>query len=240
MKMPCQTWSIALGNSPKLPRPFRAVLFAATALFASNMAGQAQVLLLQHDFNGSTTATTVGSTVQSSVFDSSHLTSFTLDDDGFGPVLQAYPSAGSTSSSAALANDSYWSLTVTANPGETLDIGSVFYSVGKGGAADPRGYFIRSSVDGFTSDLAGATLTSGAQQAPQAFSVDVSGNPGYQGLSSIEMRFYNFTPTPTGNSVDWRNVGLQAVPEPSSYATVFGLACAGVGFWRRRRLQTGA
>lgn len=196
--------------------------------------GNASVVIVQHDFNTGTGASTMGSMVQSSDFFAS-TGNTEIGDDGWGQVLMAYPTAGSTSASLALSNDSFWSLTVTAAAGQTLDIGSIFYSVGKGGSSDPRGYFIRSSVDSFASDIAGSQLPTGANQNPGDFSVSLAGNPAYQGLNSVTFRFYNYTPNPGFNSVDWRNVGLIAVPEPSDYALVFGAGSLGAVIWNRRR-----
>lgn len=109
------------------------------------------------------------------MFSGNQLSSFSVADDGFGTVLQAYPHIGGTSASGALANNDYWSLTITAQSGQFLNIGTLFFEVGKGGSSDPRGYFIRSSVDSFASDVYGVQLPTGAQQAPQSASVDLSG-----------------------------------------------------------------
>ncbi len=150
--------------------------------------GNASVVIVQYDFDTDTAVSTMGSMVQSSDFFAS-TGNTEIGDDGWGQVLMAYPTAGSTSAALALSNDSFWSLTVTAAVGQTLDIGSIFYSVGKGGSADPRGYFIRSSVDSFASDIAGSQLHTGPNQNPEDFSVSLGGNPAYQDLTSVTFRF---------------------------------------------------
>jgi hypothetical protein len=109
------------------------------------------------------------------------------------------------------------------NPGFFLNPETLTYDVGKGGNADPRGYIIRSSVDGFSSDLVSVFLPAGAQQAPSSGSVDLSAAQ-FQGLSVLSLRFYVFTPDPSVNSVDWANVTL-STPEPGTLL-LMGLALA--------------
>jgi hypothetical protein len=122
-----------------------------------------------------------------------------------------------------LANSSFFTITVTMNPGFFLNPETLTYDVGKGGAADPRGYIIRSSVDGFSSDLVSVLLPAGGQQAPASGSVDLSAAQ-FQGLSVLSLRFYVFTPDPSVNSVDWANVTLNT-PEPGTLL-LMGLAVA--------------
>ncbi len=161
----------------------------------------------------------------------STLDHFTVTDDGFGTVLQAYPVSGSTSAALALTNNSYFTLALSITPGSFTTL-QFNYEVGKGGSSDPRGYFVRSSLDGFTTDILLTNLPNGAQQAPQAesFSVDATGQ------TAVSFRFYGFSPT-TNNSIDFRNLIVSdGVPEPASWT----LATAGLlalTFFRKRRAQ---
>jgi hypothetical protein len=158
-----------------------------------------------------------------------------IADDGFGNVLEAYPTAGSTSAALALANNSFFTLSLSITPGT---FGPVFvnFNVGKGGNSDPRGYFVRTSLDGFASNVLSQTLPSGANQAPapQSFSLNLTGQ------SSVTLRFYVWTPNPANNSVDFRNLevarNVPGTPVPPSWSlALIGLAIAGLySAWRRR------
>jgi hypothetical protein len=137
-----------------------------------------------------------------------------ISDDGFGNVLEAYPMA------------------------------QLMFEVGKGGASDPRGYFIRSSLDGYASDLFAQTLPVGATAAPVATVVNLSSIPSMARVSAVTFRFYVYTPTPTSNSVDFRNLSVvgslaPAVPVPMNQFTwILGLmllAMAVVALRQRRR-----
>jgi hypothetical protein len=79
----------------------------------------------------------------------------------------------------------------------------VRFEVGKGGTSSPRGYFVRSSLDGYTSDLVLVTFPDG-QAAPslESFIVNAAGQ------TAVTFRFYIFTPDYTENSIDFRNVRI--------------------------------
>lgn len=212
----------------------RRTLFAIPCLLMFWQPSAEAAMIVQYPF-ATDTAPLLGAGVQSSNYDASHLSDFFVADDGFGSVLQAYPSSGSTDFASAAANNSYFSITVTASGGSDLDLGLLQFEVGKGGSSDPRGYFIRTSVDSFASDLFSTLLPSGAQQAPALKSINLSGSPVFQNLSSIEFRFFVFTPNPSGSSVDFRNLELSSaansVPEPAS---LWLIGTGGLLLWGRR------
>jgi hypothetical protein len=197
-------------------------------------------VVVTYPFTSDTVASYTGAMVQSTSFDSSNLSAMTaIGNDGFGTVLEAYPASGATDYATAVANDSYFTIDVVASAGNDLDLGSLEFEVGKGGSADPRGYFIRSSVDNYATDLYGPTVLGPAegQDAPLLQTVDLSAIPSYQELTSITFRFYVYTPSSENFSVDFRNLELSevaAVPEPSSLSLFLGLTLAWGGFSRRR------
>lgn len=138
-----------------------------------------------------------------------------VGDDGFGNVLEAYPSAGSTSRATALANNSYLSVTIN-RPALELGQSVLSFDIGKGGASDPRGYVVRSSVDGFAGDLLAENLPSGAPAAPVQKNVSVNA----VGQTSITFRIYVWSPNPAANSIDIRNLKVTAAGATVSVPTI--------------------
>ncbi|PPD45283.1 MAG: hypothetical protein CTY16_10305 [Methylobacter sp.] len=205
--------------------------FAICSLLLLGLSSVEAAVIVQYPFTTDLNPSVLGTGVQSSSYDGSNLSNSYIGDDGYGNVLEAYPSLGSTSYGSAETNNSFFSIAVTASGGNYLNLGTLQFEVGKGGNSDPRGYFIRSSVDGFASDLFSTLLPSGTQQAPGLQTIDLSSLSIFQNLSSIDFRFYVFTPSPSGNSVDFRNLELSSsnLPEPSALLLMMigGLYLAG-------------
>jgi hypothetical protein len=107
-------------------------------------------------------------------------------------------------------------------------------SVARGGAATPRDYAIRSSIDGFATSLTGivAILTERPTFTP--VSVDLSGAAFTDLVSPITFQVRFFTPGVSQN-VDFDDIVLNgavaAVPEPNGLATLV----IGAFMLRRRR-----
>lgn len=216
------------------------LLFGACVLLAGGAlhCDAATLVLYPFDVNYNPSVVAPGVT-QSLNFD--NISAGTLVyDDGFGNVLQAYPNNGSTDEAQALANNSFFSMTLSLAAG-TFGPVQVSYEVGKGGDSDPRGYFIRSSLDSYSTDVINQVLPAGPFQAPalQSFILDLTG------VNSITLRFYVYSPIPEFNSVDFRNLMVTGnlvepppeggeVPEPATWV-LSGLGLAGVAAWRRRR-----
>lgn len=185
------------------------------AFLLSSLSQAEAAVYAQYNFTSDTNVSALGAGV-SSTYDGSHLYDSYVGNDGFGNVLQAYPTSGTTTHDNALANNIYFSINLT---GSNLNLGVLQFDVGKGGNSDPRGYFIRSSVDGFASDIFSTLLPSGSASAPALQSIDFSSLSAFQNLTTINFRFYLFTPS-IGNSVDFQNLTLNSninnVPEPSA------------------------
>jgi hypothetical protein len=76
---------------------FRWFLVAGLVCLAGANQASADVIVT-YPFTSNTNPSVLGAGVQSSSFDGSHLFTFFVANDGFGNVLQAYPSIGSTRS----------------------------------------------------------------------------------------------------------------------------------------------
>ena len=149
------------------------------------------------------------------------------------PVLKLAPTTAQASQSAALANGTFVSFSVTAVAGQFLDLTSLTFNVARGGeAGSTRGYAITSDVLGFDQVLAGGSPT-GVQPTMDFVTVPLAADD-YQNLPAITFRIYVYTGG-SGNSVDFDNITLNGsvVPEPSKSALLV-LAALFTGLRRRR------
>jgi hypothetical protein len=138
-----------------------------------------------------------------------------IEDPPTGPpygftVLRLQPSNGltgadSTSPDQAVANDKYFQFTVVADPDFVLNLDNLSFDCARGGAAMPRGWVLRSDVDGFASDIDTQEVLT---QRPilTSFTVDLSG-PQFQNLCEVTFRIYTFVPS-AGLSLEYSNVTL--------------------------------
>ena len=157
--------------------------------------------IVYYPFTNDTDYTLLSDDVSEAVWDFTKLHDYYVSDDGFGNVLQTYQDGTAVDAATALANNAYFSLTL--NAVSTLSLDSLLFEVGKGGSSDPRGFFIRSSIDGYTSDLITETLPLGSQQAPILHKLLL--NASHEGISTVTFRFYLFSPS-NSKSIDWRNL----------------------------------
>lgn len=193
-----------------------AAILAGCSLYASASASS----IVDYMFASSTNATFIATGVKSTSVDGSRLSQFYVGNDGFGNALEAYSANGTTTDAAsALTNSSYFSLSVAAAAGKLLDIASLSFDVAKGGDSDPRGYFIRSSVDNFSTNIFAATFSPGVHTAPASVTIDLSQ---FADQASLNFRFFVWQPN-LSNSIDFRNLSLSGsvvasrdgqVPEP--------------------------
>ena len=102
---------------------------------------------------------------------------------------------------------SYFALSFNVKPNYSCNITSLTFNVGKGGAADPRGYVIKSNRDNYQSVLGGAQLPTGPQQAPQPTTINITS---LNNLQQLTLRFYVYTPA-AEKSVDFNNITINGL-----------------------------
>lgn len=173
-----------------------------------------------------------------------NLTAGALNDTGSSADLQPGATLPNTvflqqnitsaNPAAAVANNQYFQFSLGPDAGFEMDLQGLSFNAARGGASTPRGWVLRSSLDGFGSDIATAEVAT-ANPTLSSFGVDLSG-PQYQDLqSALTFRLYGFAPS-TGVGMFYDNLMVagvvSAVPEPSTWLLMaLGLA----GFWLQRR-----
>jgi hypothetical protein len=117
-------------------------------------------------------------------------------------VLRLEPGPDSSSADQAVKNDRYFQFTVTADPGCSLSLDSLTFECARGGAATPRGWVVRSSLDNFASNIDTQLVET---QRPELtfFWIWIADLP----VPEVTFRIYTFVPF-GGQSLDYRNVTL--------------------------------
>lgn len=211
---------------------------SASSLSAAVIASYDLGLAGANTFNATTTETGVSN----SALSNGSLSTFITNEDlgypvGSNPVIQAAPT-GTTNINAALAvaNDSYFSFTVTPDAGQTVDLSNLTFNAARGGSSGTaRGYAVRSSVDGFAADLGTADL---ATVRPTWTSVDIDLSAAdFDALTTATtFRIYVYSNSPA-RSVEFDDIVLNgdisAIPEPSGLALLL-LGAASFSARRRR------
>jgi hypothetical protein len=187
-----------------------------------------------------------------STFDSSRLTAATITKgpglqqysvttDGLVPNVQVLKTGPSTSISTATAADALsndWYFTIALTPNGSMSIDTINLNWARGGTVGVRGWFVRSSLDNFATDLYSNETPNGTAKVLQPASISLSG---FTGLTSqTDFRFYIYTGT-TGRYVDLNNISFSGpastnVPGP---LPLFGAAAA-FGVSRRLRKRIAA
>lgn len=127
------------------------------------------------------------------------------------PVLRIDPGANSTNAAQAVANDRYFEFTLTADDGFFLDLDNLQFGAARGGSGTPRGWAVRSDVDGFTNTIATADMTT-ARPDLKLYTVDLS-DPAYTGLTEITFRIYSYAPN-GGSSVEYVDITVNGLSHP--------------------------
>jgi hypothetical protein len=181
----------------------------------------------------------------SSASDVNNVGSSSLIEAGlaFPNSIFLYPQVpGSTTAAGAVANQEYFQFSVTPNAGRQLDLHSLVFDAARGGSQEPRGWVLRSSIDGYAASLSTAEIPT-LQPTLTSFSVDL-GAPAFQHLAdTTTFRLYAYVQAiGAGQGLFFNNMTLagSVTPEPSTLALLgLGAGTSLVGVWRhgsRRQL----
>jgi len=125
-----------------------------------------------------------------STFDTNYTGSTTTD-----PILLTKPlNTSATSHDTAIAQGSYFTITLTPDEGKVLNFDSLSFNACRGGSGTPRGWILRSSIDSYAADIDESVLST-VLPTFESFSVDLTA-AAYQGIASaITFRIYMYAPT---------------------------------------------
>jgi len=142
-------------------------------------------------------------------------------------TLVATPTVAATSSDTsnaddAIAGNAFFSFTLTADPGKTLDLDELSFRVARGNTSGNRNWAVRSDASGTTNLASNFTndTTTDIASAAALQTVDLTGAQ-FQGLNAIVFTFFQVTDS-TFRTVVWDDIAVtgDAVPEPASLALV--------------------
>lgn len=165
-------------------------------------------ILIQHLFNtGLTTYEWQDSNITAVGLSNMSLSQLYIANDGWPtqPHLVTLPLDGNTGVTESVANNQYFTIQLTAVANKVVNISSINFYVGRGGASTPRGVCVRGSGDGFASNLYYADIAT-ANPIWTIVEIDLSGDSNYQNQSgALTFRFYTYAPS-SANSIDYDNI----------------------------------
>lgn len=150
---------------------------------------------------------------------------------GSTQVLKTGPGTEVSNATAAdaVANDWYFQFTLT--PTSSMDIRSIEADWSRGGTTAVRGWFVRSSLDSYASNLYANETPIGTATGLQHVGFNITGFTGL--TSAVTFRFYIYTDR-TGRYMDFQNVQFNSHAVPGGAGGAL-LATALMGLRRRRR-----
>jgi hypothetical protein len=176
--------------------------------------------LLGHTFPGtSLVATTLdlNATASSVNFTGSSASREALPDE-----LAINTATGATNAATAVSNNSFFQFSITPNAGYELDLSELAFQVATASPGAPNnGYVVRSSVDGFSSDLESGPIPTD-YPTYTSITVNLSGS-GFQNLlSQTTFRIYTWLDAAEPNpAAAYDNIVLRGtvvpVPEPGTW-----------------------
>ncbi len=200
-------------------------------------AASAAPIIVQYTFQGGT-CTLTDPTVCTATTTALNTTASTVNNTGSSADLlysAAPPSSAfveqlilSTTPADAVANNQYFQFTIAANVGYSLALSDITFDAARGGSSTPRGWVLRSSVDGFAADIATDTVPT-VQPTFTGFNTSLAAGA-YQGLTSpVTFRIYGFAPGAPGVGILYDNLTVhgnvmmsQPVPIPGALMMLLG------------------
>jgi autotransporter-associated beta strand protein len=140
------------------------------------------------------------------------------------PVLRADPGANATTPALAVTNNRYFEFTITPTAGNAINLSDISFKSARGGGGTPRGWALRSSLDGFAADIQSADDPT-ARPTLTPFTVSLAGTA-YQGLTTpVTFRIYTYSPG-AGSSVEFDDLTINGSVAETATAniTVRGVA----------------
>lgn len=200
---------------------------------------RAQIVTYTFGPSGSptTAATTVATNLSASVFTGSTGSPAT----GSGTPLFTAGSGSNyftaTTWTGGAPGSNYFEFTLTPANGYDFQVTTISFGYRSTGTG-PTAFAIRSSADAYGADLTSGTLTNdGSWYASGPSSITLSGLS-----SATTFRLYASGASAGGGTLRVDDVTLagsiSAVPEPSTYAAIFGAVVLAGAAWRRRRERT--
>jgi hypothetical protein len=98
-----------------------------------------------------------------------------------------------------------------ADDGFFLDLDNLMFGAARGGSGTPRGWVVRSSADGFATNIATADITT-VRPDLRLYTVDLS-DAAYANLTEIIFRIYSYVPS-GGQSVEYVDVTVNGFSHP--------------------------
>ncbi|MGE9268855.1 MAG: hypothetical protein ACQKBY_12235 [Verrucomicrobiales bacterium] len=179
------------------------------------------VTLVTYDFNTAGTVLNASADVTgSTVSNGGGLSNFSdAGNPGGGyatPVLQVNPHGSASNITGAVANDSFFELTLTINAG-VYQLDELALQVTRGGnSSTERGFTLRSDLTG-TTDLFQVNAVPSVRTTFTDYTIDLTAFSEFQAIDDeVTFQFYIHTPA-TGNSLEFDNLVFSGdpVPEPT-------------------------